>query len=214
MAVNKKVDLDKFKAYWSNHRARLWTFEKGRESAVMIPLVVREDGGTSILFEVRSSRLNTQPSEICFPGGGIEGEESPLETAKRETVEELLVRPDQVRILCEVDGTIGPSGSPMWAFAGEIRDYQLTFSKDEVEEVFLMPLTWLANAEPEIYLLSYRAIPDEKFPVDTVPDGADVGKRPWVKEMPVYRYEEYVIWGATARVLKRFAERMGEAGVI
>ena len=46
-----------------------------------------------------------------------------------------------------------------------------------------------------------------------MPGGDNVGKRPWIKEVPVYRYEEHVIWGATARILKRFAERLKEADI-
>jgi len=205
------MDYKKLIAYSSEHRARLWTFEKGREAAVLIPLIAGESGETSVLFEVRSDRLNTQPSEICFPGGGIEGEELPSETAVRETVEELIVKPEQVKLLCEIDGTIGPSGAPIWAFAGEISDYHMTFSKEEVNEVFLVPLSWLLNTEPEAYSFSYREIPDDKFLAESVPGGDNVGKRPWVKEVPVYRYKGHVIWGATARILKQFTQRIKEA---
>ena len=42
--------------------------EKDKVSAVMIPLIKKNDG-YHILFEVRSNKLSQQPGEICFPGG-------------------------------------------------------------------------------------------------------------------------------------------------
>lgn len=41
--------------------------EKDKVSAVMIPLIKKNDG-YHILFEVRSNKLSQQPGEICFPG--------------------------------------------------------------------------------------------------------------------------------------------------
>ena len=52
-----------------------------RENAVLIPLVDRE-GELSILFEVRQAGIR-QGGEICFPGGMIEKNESPVEAAVR-----------------------------------------------------------------------------------------------------------------------------------
>ena len=40
--------------------------EKDKVSAVMIPLIKKNDG-YHILFEVRSNKLSQQPGEICFP---------------------------------------------------------------------------------------------------------------------------------------------------
>ena len=38
------------------------------DAAVMLPLVETSEG-LSILFQVRSMKLNWQPGDICFPGG-------------------------------------------------------------------------------------------------------------------------------------------------
>ena len=40
-------------------------------SSVLIPILIR-DGAFHVLYEVRSSKLHTQPGEVCFPGGRIE----------------------------------------------------------------------------------------------------------------------------------------------
>ena len=49
--------------------------------AVLVPLV-REQGGLSLLYEVRSRTMRRQPGEICFPGGKLEGAESPEECVR------------------------------------------------------------------------------------------------------------------------------------
>lgn len=205
-----RLDIDKYVQYWSGHRAKLQTYEDGREAAVLIPLIQQEDGETAVIFEVRSARLHTQPSEICFPGGGIEKDETPEETAVRETEEELLIRAEQIKVLGQADGTIGPSGSPMWAYAGILKGYHQTYSKDEVEEVFCVPLSWLLAHEPEMYSANAHFIPGEGFPADTVPGGFMMGKKSLTMQIPVYRCGKYVIWGATARILKSFLDRVKE----
>lgn len=119
------------------------------ESAVLIPLVKEKDGSASLLFEVRSSRLDAQPGDICFPGGRMEEGETAEETAIRETAEELLVKPSQVSILGRLDGMMGPTGGAIWPVVGELKDYDGNFSKDEVGEVFKVPLDFFLNTEPE-----------------------------------------------------------------
>jgi 8-oxo-dGTP pyrophosphatase MutT (NUDIX family) len=45
--------------------------------AVVIPLIETKDG-YDVLFEVRSSKIEAQPGDICLPGGAMEGEEQHL----------------------------------------------------------------------------------------------------------------------------------------
>ena len=44
--------------------------------AVLVPLVEGEQGW-QVLYEVRAAKLHRQPGEVCFPGGKMEGTESP-----------------------------------------------------------------------------------------------------------------------------------------
>ena len=102
----KEWNQDRFLDCWSKERPKLLGFEQEREASVAVPLLVTEEG-PGILFEVRSSDLQTQPGEICFPGGGIEGKESPAEAALRETKEELLISGDKIHLLTQIVGSTG-----------------------------------------------------------------------------------------------------------
>ena len=80
------MQIKEFEKRFSGHIPRL----SGAKAAfaVLVPLVY-EKGEPSLLFEVRADTLNRQPGEVCFPGGRMEGGETPLQCALRETEEEL-----------------------------------------------------------------------------------------------------------------------------
>ncbi len=178
-------------------------FAGGRPAAVMIPLIESGDG-LQILFEQRATGLKRQPGEICFPGGGIEPGENPAAAAVRETAEELCTGADQIQILAELDGVIGPTGAPVWSFAGLLKGYKGTWSANEVAETFTVPVKWLLEHEPEVYMTQLITVPGDDFPHELVPGGRDY---PWArKKNPIwfYRYGDRVIWGLTANILTRF----------
>lgn len=168
-------------------------------SAILIPVLIR-DGEYSLLFEVRASDLKTQPGEVCFPGGGMEKDESPRQTAIRETMEELLVREDQIEIIGKLDPTATPSNAPLWSYIAVLHDYQGTWSADEVDHVFEVPLKFFMETEPRHELVDLRQVPGEDFPYELIPGGRSYGWRMKKHEILFYPTEP-VIWGMTARVV-------------
>ena len=70
--------------------------------AVLVPLVESEQGW-QVLYEVRAAKLHRQPGEVCFPGGKMEGTESPESCALRETWEELSIPQTHIRLLGRLD---------------------------------------------------------------------------------------------------------------
>ena len=176
-----------------------------RGAAVLIPLV-QSDEGLAIVLEVRARTLVVQPGEVCLPGGGIEADETPMEAAVRETCEELLVSPSQIKVLGELGAFDGPGGRSLYAFVGELTDYEGTFSTDEVDRTFTLSLPWLLGHDPDVYQVSLEPRHPADYPWELVPGGKRYPWRARVNEVPFYRDTDPLVWGATARVLKRFAE--------
>ena len=177
-------------------------------AAVLIPLIPGKSGGTEILFEQRALDLDVQPAEICFPGGGIEVGETPLEAAVRETCEELLLQREQIRVLGETEGTRNAGIITIHAFLGELSDYTGTYFKQEVDHVFSVPVSWFMEHEPETYMATVTTIPDEDFPFELIPGGRDYPWRSRRHPIYFYRHPEGVIWGLTALILHTFFEKM------
>lgn len=180
-------------------------------SSVLIPILIR-DGAYHVLYEVRAADLHTQPGEICFPGGRIEPGERPLEAAVREAAEELSISRDQIEIIGELEKTVGPGGIAFYSYIGVLNSYDWTWSKDEVERVFTIPLDWIVKHDPEIYRIRLeRSFPDD-FPYEYVPGGTEYHWRnqyhtvPFYPEAIVRKGDEPVLWGMTARVTYALAQ--------
>lgn len=187
------------------------TRPKTRRYAVMVPLIETEEG-ISLLFEVRASQLKRQPGEICFPGGRSEAGESPAETARRETAEELLISPDQIHVLHEMEELCIYSGDLLRPVVGVLDAYEDTFSREEVDHVFAVPLSYLMAAEPESFTVETRSVPGSDFPYERIPGGREY---PWggrYREICFYRYGGYHIWGLTAGIVRQLTELLSAGG--
>lgn len=178
--------------------------EEKRGFAVAVP-VVEEGEGLSLLFEVRSAKLRTQPGEVCFPGGRVEPGEDPARAALRELSEELGLGGD----LAEPGPYLGRQGHQANFFADAFlvrlrpgwRE-GLRPNADEVEEVFTVPLAFFRDNAPELYLCHTETVAPADFPYDKI--GFPAGY-PWRKgrfEVPLWMWEGKPIWGLTARVLR------------
>ena len=194
--------LSRIRQIWGQRVPGLSVRRKG-VSAVLLPLVCKDDGW-HILFEKRASTLVRQPGEICFPGGMVEEGESFRETAFRETMEELLIREDQIEIIAALDPVMGPSGASIWPFAAVLRDYEGSFSRDEVEEVFTVPLQWFLDHEPEKHMTELATIPGKDFPYELIPGGENYPWRRKKNAIVFYRTRGGILWGITARMTYDF----------
>ncbi|MCI5623831.1 MULTISPECIES: NUDIX hydrolase [Anaerostipes] len=171
-----------------------------RVSAVLIPLIKKEDG-YHILFEVRSHKLNHQPGEVCFPGGRLEEGETSLEAAIRETKEELQIDSSNLKLYGPLDYFISPSKIRIEPFLGELIHYHGQFSSDEVDSVFTVPLRFFQKTQPALYYTDILTVPENNFPFEDIPGGKHY---PWAKgkyQVAFYHYENHIIWGLTAKLL-------------
>lgn len=174
-------------------------------AAVILPLVPHENG-LGILFEVRSPKLAWQPGEICFPGGRIEKNENPEQAAVRETYEELQLPKQSLALLGALDYLVSPIGVILYPYVGYISDPEkINPNTGEVAQVFVVPLQFLLENEPLVAHMEVATRPMPGFPLEQLPPDYPAGWRSRAS-YPVYfyQYQDYVIWGITARVLNDF----------
>jgi 8-oxo-dGTP pyrophosphatase MutT (NUDIX family) len=152
--------------------------ENVKASAVLIP-VFHNQGQYHVLFTERSDEVDFHKGQVCFPGGTQEPSDSSLlQTAFRETEEEIGLQAEDVKISGELDDIMTLTSnyviSPFVAFI----PYPYPFRADgrEIKEIFSVPLSFLVEEA------NFR------------------------KDSYAYEYEGHVIWGATARIIRQLVE--------
>ncbi len=152
-------------------------------SAVMI-LLYPKDGEYCILLNKRSEEVEHHKGEISFPGGAKDPEDrDSLDTALRETEEEMGIKRGDVTVIGELDEVVTSSGFLVNVFTGTIEHpYSFKPSAIEIAEVL-------------------------EFPVSALIDPANRrSETRWDNGRPVtsysYVHEEHVVFGATARILQ------------
>ena len=196
------IDLTALERTVKKHTPGLMDMQRGY--AVLVPLVERE-GELCLLYEVRARALRRQPGEVCFPGGRMEGEESPEACALRETWEELSVPPESVHLLGRLDFIAHRAGFTMWPILGLVDKNGLEAlkpSRAEVDEVFFVPLSHLLKCGPAVYEYDLIPAPAADFPYERIGIPRDYRWLPGHESVPVYTWEERVIWGLTGRITR------------
>ena len=190
---------------------KLIDMELYHRSAVVVPLV-EKNGDCQVLFEVRSKGLKRQPGEICFPGGGCETGESPEAGARREICEELLISESKIEIAAPMDIFVSPFNMIIYPYLGILKDYQNTFSTDEVLEVFTVPLAYFMETEPETCYNKIYTEPPENFPWAKVQNGRQYRWGRGLYPVHFYEYDHRIIWGITAKIMKNTARQIKNTG--
>lgn len=163
-----------------------------RSAAVLVPLL-SQNGEWHLLYTRRTEQVPHHKGQVSFPGGAFEpGDESLVQTALRETCEEIGLRPADVRILGELSGMPSVSNYMITPIVGRItKAFDVKLSEYEVSRVFSIPLSWLADA-------SHRAVR---------PYHAADGR---VFDVIYYQsYDGEVLWGATARMTVLLLQILG-----
>lgn len=183
------------------------------ESAVVVPLIEVDDE-LHILFEVRSHSLNSQPGEICFPGGKIENDESSMCCAVRETSEELNISENNIEIIGRLDYLMTPFNMAIYPYCGLLNNIKLDeieFNRNEVSSIFTVPLKKLLLQEPKVSNMKINVEPLKNFPFHLIQNGSAYGWKAGKYPVYFYEYEDNVIWGITAKILKNFLDRINNA---
>lgn len=201
----------------SETRARLGRHAAQAQGAVaeyaVLVLMTERAGECCLVFEVRADTLSRQPGEVCFPGGRMERGETPRDCALRETWEELGIPREELRITAPLGKLIHQGGLLVHPFLGEATPAGFAAirpSRDEVKEVFTVPLSFFLAHPPLRY--TYELVPDvgEDFPYDLIGFPKGYAWRRGQVDVPIYRWQGRAIWGLTGRITERLAQLLQE----
>lgn len=158
-------------------------------AAVLVPLVARP-GGLRVLLTQRTDHLYDHAGQVSFPGGRREhSDASPIETALRETREEIGLAREFIELAGLLDDYETGTGfrvTPVVSFVAE--GFSLDLDSFEVADVFEVPLEHFFDpANHETRSREFK------------------GRR---RNYYVFEYQERVIWGATAAMLMNLYRRV------
>ncbi len=161
-----------------------------RPAAVLVGVIGPAEAAQVVLTK-RSSRLLHHPGQIAFPGGKQEPfDTGPEAAALREAREEVGLNPAQVRLLGRLPAHETVTGFDVVPVLARIDgDFAPVAEPGEVAEVFRVPLAHVTD--PARYRIEGRRWRGQRRRYYAVPWGP------------------YYIWGATARILRGLADRMG-----
>jgi 8-oxo-dGTP pyrophosphatase MutT (NUDIX family) len=153
----------------------------GNELASVLIIIYGEN--PFVIMTKKASTLKVHAGEISFPGGKwCEKDQDILETAIRETKEELCLDVSKEHVIGQLDSVITLNSKyriiPFIAILDEIPS--LT-ANSEVESILHIPLAPFLNTMDEDDLPEHRSI----------------------KEMYTFTFEKYNVWGASARMLRQ-----------
>lgn len=161
------------------------------EASVLIPILTFKKD-LEILLTKRSNNLKNHPGQIAFPGGKKDQiDSSPIETALRETQEEVGLNPKNVEIIASLPSHKTATGFVIKPYLGLINQpFSEILRQGEVDEVFTVPYEYILN--------------EKNFSIQT---------RKWngsQRSYYVVPYGPYYVWGATARILLNLSRALSQ----
>ena len=161
------------------------------EASVLIPILTFKKD-LEILLTKRSNSLKNHPGQIAFPGGKKDQiDSSPIETALRETQEEVGLNPKNVEIIASLPSHRTATGFVIKPYLSLINQpFSETLRQGEVDEIFTVPYEYILN--------------EKNFSIQT---------RKWngsQRSYYVVPYGPYYVWGATARILLNLSRALSQ----
>lgn len=149
----------------------------------------------ALILTRRSSRLRNHAGQWALPGGRIDEDETPEQTALREMAEEVALELPQSAVLGRLDDFKTRSGfviTPVvvWAGAG----HELSAHEAEVESIHRIPVTEFMRTDAPLL----EDIPESSRPVLRMPVGDSWIAAPTAAIL--YQFREVCIHGRATRV--------------
>lgn len=194
MKYCEKDFIDQIRKILNTRERRIAEHSSLARAAVLVPLFEKGQD-CHIVFTKRSDNVRYHKGEISFPGGVFDEKDLELQrTALREAFEEIGLRESDVQIIGLLDDIITVTQFIVTPFVGLFPyPYPFELSPIEIAELIEVPLSALLDKDS----FSEREII------------RGTGK----EVVYAYQYENHVIWGATARILKQFLDLISSASV-
>jgi len=163
--------------------------ENPRIAAVMM-LFYPKDGKTHLVLIVRNAYNGVHSSQIAFPGGKYETNDSDYQqTALRETHEEIGVSPEKIEVVKHFTPMyIPPSNFLVHPFLGIAKE-ELLFYPDvrEVADIIELPLSVFLDDE-----IIVEATLSTSYANNIL--------------VPAFNIQNHIVWGATAMILSELRD--------
>ena len=158
----------------------------GKPAAVLLP-ILEYTSELTVLFTVRASHLKHHAGQVSFPGGKQEPtDKSLVETALRETHEEVGLSPNKVEIVGSLPLYRTVSRYEVIPYVGFISaPITLALDKNEVDCTFEVPLSYLMDQKN--HLIHWVKRKNGPFPVYFI------------------HWKQHNIWGATAAFVRNLS---------
>jgi 8-oxo-dGTP pyrophosphatase MutT (NUDIX family) len=166
---------------------------EARPSAVLVALF-EGDRGAEVVLTRRSWHMRSHRGEVSFPGGRSDAGETPVQTALRESHEEVLLDPALVRVVGQLDHlTTLVSSSLIVPVVGHLAELpELRPGTGEVDRIFTVPLGELMRSD------TFR---EERW-----------SDRDTTRSVYFFELDDETVWGATGRILVQLLTIAAGAG--
>ena len=178
----------KMKISYRNEKKISFNINRAKPAAVLL-LLFPDNKKICFYLTKRTEKLKYHKGQISLPGGSNEKGESLLETALRETEEEIGVNKNEISILGQITPLFIPvTGFMMTPFIGiTSKEPIIKLDSMEVEELFSVNILDLINNDK---LITHRQL-----------NGRDV-------TIPYFNLNNQQVWGATSMVLSEFKDML------
>lgn len=158
---------------------------KEEKRAAVLVTMCTVKGEPGFLFTKRTDDVPTHKGQVSFPGGmRHENEDDPIETALRETMEEIKIAPENIKVLGvshDVHAITGVPVTPVVGFIGEVIPETVQYDPREIACVFCILLKDLLPTESR-----YRVTMEKRG------------------SYPVFESGPWPVWGLTAYMLDEY----------
>lgn len=164
---------------------------EGYSPAAVLILLVKDHDHWSILYTQRTNSVRDHKGQVSFPGGAWEECDPCLkDTALRETTEEIGINVNGIKVFGSLPGYKTITNYYITPFIGTMSwPVKLQLETEEVESVFLIPITWLMDKKNR---------EDREF----VDKAMNIHRNvPFFKE-----FDGHLLWGITAMLTIRLID--------